>query len=150
MPQRNASLSQSTDANGGSVQLEVVGMIYSSSNIKTSTVAAGDETEQNYVDALTFLYDGDDKLVGFIDYNGKYNYYGRNAQGDIVEIYSEDSALLCRYVYDSWGKLISVKDASGADMPFCICFSTRPYAVLGAGKRRSARKGWQARIGAVL
>jgi hypothetical protein len=32
---------------------------------------------------------------------GKYFYYGRNSQGDIIEIYGEDSTLQCRYEYDS-------------------------------------------------
>jgi hypothetical protein len=59
--------------------------------------ASGDET-------LTYLYDGSGILTGFTNAAGKYFYYGRNVQGDIIEIYGEDSTLACRYEYASWGK----------------------------------------------
>lgn len=37
----------------------------------------------------------------------------KNAQGDIVEIYDKQGALQAQYVYDTWGKLVSVQDADG-------------------------------------
>ena len=46
---------------------------------------------------------------------GLYYYYPvLNTRGDIIELHSGSGALSARYTYDSWGKLISVVDGSGA------------------------------------
>ena len=44
------------------------------------------------------------------DYN---YYYMRNAQGDVIALYNCYGDINSRYVYDSWGKLLSVTNASG-------------------------------------
>ena len=43
-----------------------------------------------------------------------YYYPVLNTRGDIIELHSGSGALSARYTYDSWGKLISVVDGSGA------------------------------------
>lgn len=37
-------------------------------------------------------------------------YYIRNAQGDIIGLYDKTGTKVVSYTYDSWGKLISIKD----------------------------------------
>ena len=36
-------------------------------------------------------------------------------QGDVIELY-QNGALIATYEYDAWGKLVSVKNASGAEI----------------------------------
>ena len=43
-----------------------------------------------------------------------YYYPVLNTRGDIIELHSGSGALSARYTYDSWGKLVSVVDGSGA------------------------------------
>ena len=62
---------------------------------------------------LTFIYILD-KVVGFIYNNSRY-YYQRNIQNDIVAIYREDGTLVCKYVYDAYGRH-KVLDASGVEV----------------------------------
>ena len=62
---------------------------------------------------LTFIYILD-KVVGFI-YNKSRYYYQRNIQNNIVSIYREDGTLVCKYVYDSYGRH-KVLDASGVEV----------------------------------
>ncbi|WP_158523392.1 RHS repeat-associated core domain-containing protein [Clostridium taeniosporum] len=49
------------------------------------------------------------------DINGEY-YYIRNAQGDIIGLFDGTGTQIASYSYDSWGKLISIKDGSGVDI----------------------------------
>ncbi|WP_125461015.1 RHS repeat-associated core domain-containing protein [Clostridium taeniosporum] len=49
------------------------------------------------------------------DINGEY-YYIRNAQGDIIGLFDGTETQIASYSYDSWGKLISIKDGSGVDI----------------------------------
>ena len=43
-------------------------------------------------------------------------YYIRNAQGDIIGLYDGNGTQVVSYSYDSWGKLISIKDGSDNDI----------------------------------
>lgn len=45
--------------------------------------------------------------------DGLWYYYIRNAQEDIVGIIDGNLNLVASYTYDSWGKVISVTDATG-------------------------------------
>lgn len=47
----------------------------------------------------------------------KYYYYALNSRGDVVGLYDENGALYAKYTYDVWGNPISVKNASGANLP---------------------------------
>lgn len=54
-------------------------------------------------------------------------FYLKNAQGDIVGIIDANGEIKAEYVYDSWGKLISIKDENGVDIssdPYCKHKST--------------------------
>ncbi|MDT8716237.1 RHS repeat-associated core domain-containing protein [Clostridium sp. 19966] len=48
--------------------------------------------------------------------NGVEYYYIRNGQGDIIGLFDKAGATVASYTYDTWGKLISIKDGSGADI----------------------------------
>ena len=60
---------------------------------------------------IHYMYD----LTGVIglDYNGDRYYYIKNIQDDVVGILNEDFNQVISYEYDSWGKLISIKDVNG-------------------------------------
>mgnify|MGYP000758568976 CR=1 FL=1 len=63
---------------------------------------------------LDFYYNAGGEAIGF-RYGGADYYYGRNVQGDVIELY-QNGALIATYEYDAWGKLVSVKNASGAEI----------------------------------
>jgi len=48
--------------------------------------------------------------------NGVEYWYIRNAQNDIIGLLDKNGAIISYYTYDSWGKLISIKDGSGTDI----------------------------------
>jgi RHS repeat-associated protein len=54
--------------------------------------------------------------------NGIEYYYIRNAQGDIIGLYDKNGIQVVSYIYDSWGKLISIdgslKDTVGVKNPY--------------------------------
>ena len=64
---------------------------------------------------LEFYYDAQGEMIGF-NYNGNDYYYGKNVQGDVVELYDRWS-LIATYEYDAWGVLLSIKDANGNIIP---------------------------------
>ncbi len=64
---------------------------------------------------LIWQVDGNGSTVGF-NYNGTQYLYLKNAQGDIAGITDASGNLLAEYVYDSWGKMLHVLDASGAEI----------------------------------
>nr|WP_278308406.1 hypothetical protein [Oxobacter pfennigii] len=39
----------------------------------------------------------------------------RNGQGDITGLFNKNGTQVVSYTYDTWGKLISIKDQNGAD-----------------------------------
>ena len=61
---------------------------------------------------IDYYYDDLGNVVGF-KYNNNYYYYGRNLQGDVVELYCNGS-LVGQYEYDAWGQILVVKNGSGA------------------------------------
>ena len=63
---------------------------------------------------IRYLFDENGGRFGF-EYNGARYYYAFNGQGDVVSISNALSNEVARYTYDSWGKLLSVKDYSGND-----------------------------------
>ena len=75
--------------------------------IKVLAQKSGDNT-------IIWQIDGNGNTVGF-NYNGTPYFYIKNAQGDIIAIADISGNLVAKYTYDSWGKLISIKDSSDAD-----------------------------------
>lgn len=63
---------------------------------------------------LLWQVDGRGNTIGF-NYNGVPYFYMKNLQGDIVGITDASGNIVDKYTYDSWGKLISIKDASDVD-----------------------------------
>lgn len=63
---------------------------------------------------ITYFYD----LTGIvgIQYNGSRYYYVKNLQGDIVGILNSNHNRVATYEYDSWGKILSIKDSEENDI----------------------------------
>ena len=59
-----------------------------------------------------FTYDPDGIALG-VNLNGTDYYYLYNAQGDVIALYDSTGTIVTEYVYDSWGKILSVT-GSGA------------------------------------
>lgn len=70
----------------------------------------------NYVqiaeNMLYFIRDVNNKLIGF-KYNTDLYYYIKNAQDDIIGIKDVNSNIIATYEYDSFGKILSIKDNNG-------------------------------------
>ena len=65
---------------------------------------------------IEYFYDATGKPYALRYYDGilptKY-YFTKNIEGDILELRSSANTLVARYIYDDWGKLLEVRDASG-------------------------------------
>ena len=77
------------------------------SGIKVLAQKSGENT-------IVWQIDGNGNTVGF-NYNGTPYFYIKNAQGDIIAIADISVNLVAKYTYDSWGKLISIKDSNDVD-----------------------------------
>ena len=62
---------------------------------------------------IYYIRDEEGSLIGF-KYNNTLYYYIKNMQEDIIGLTDSNHNLLCSYEYDSWGKLISIKDNNGS------------------------------------
>ena len=62
---------------------------------------------------IYYIRDEEGSLIGF-KYNNTIYYYIKNIQEDIIGLTDSNHNLLCSYEYDSWGKLISIKDNNGS------------------------------------
>ncbi|WP_051515133.1 RHS repeat-associated core domain-containing protein, partial [Fervidicella metallireducens] len=71
--------------------------------------------ESNGCDTIDYSYDSSDNLIS-MKLNGVEYYYIRNAQGDILGLLDGTGTQVASYTYDSWGKLISIKDQNGNDV----------------------------------
>ena len=84
----------------------------------------GDDVTKYYYDSsnnLIGLTDGSNTLFFYYDsygmptsfaHNGTMYYYVKNLQGDIVQITKQDGTVVAKYIYDVWGKILSIKDGS--------------------------------------
>ncbi|MBP3392298.1 MAG: RHS repeat-associated core domain-containing protein [Clostridia bacterium] len=65
---------------------------------------------------LRFTYDENGTLLRLYYHNGTTTtmyYYVLNLQGDVLEIRDTANNVVCKYSYDTWGKILSIKDGSG-------------------------------------
>ena len=73
------------------------------------------------INSIYYSYDADDKLVSMTLNNTEY-FYVRNGQGDITGLIDMAGTQVVSYVYDTWGKLVSVegslKDSVGLKNPY--------------------------------
>ena len=71
--------------------------------------------------SMRFSYDVGGNAVS-VNYNGTDYYYVRNAQNDVVKLIDNSGTAVVEYLYDSWGKVISVTGSLattlGYDQPF--------------------------------
>lgn len=111
---------------GITAENKVISYMYNEEGIRTSKTINGVTTvyelsgtevvyEKTGDTIIYYMYDGVGDILGF-EYNGAKYYYKKNVLGDIVGIY--DSALqeIVTYTYDSWGKLLSIKDTTGQEI----------------------------------
>lgn len=103
---------------------------YDSNGLRTKKIVNGVEYDYYYVDdqliyekkgneyELFYRYDTDGRLCLVVknrisDNHKLYYYVITNTQGDVIEIHNGAGAIVAKYNYDSWGKLISVTNANG-------------------------------------
>ncbi|KPU45384.1 tRNA(Glu)-specific nuclease WapA precursor [Oxobacter pfennigii] len=67
------------------------------------------------IDTIYYTYDSAGKLAS-MNLNGVEYFYIRNGQGDITGLFNKNGTQVVSYTYDTWGKLISIKDQNGADV----------------------------------
>lgn len=70
--------------------------------------------EKKGSDVIRYLFDENGGRYGF-ELNGAKYYYVFNGQGDVVAVANAIANEIARYTYDSWGRLLSVKDYQGND-----------------------------------
>ena len=104
-----ATSSYSYDINGNRTK-KVAGGATTEYYLNEGTIVA----EKKGSNIIRYLFDENGGRFGF-EYNGARYYYAFNGQGDVVSISNALSNEVARYTYDSWGKLLSVKDYSGND-----------------------------------
>ncbi|MGH4120262.1 RHS repeat-associated core domain-containing protein [Clostridium sp.] len=63
--------------------------------------------ETNLTDIIYYTYGSSGSLVS-MNLNGVEYYYIRNVQGDIIGLYDKTGTQVVGYIYDTWGKLISI------------------------------------------
>lgn len=64
---------------------------------------------------IYYIYDENGSIVG-LKYNDTQYYYIKNGQNDIIGILDSDLNQIVSYEYDSWGNILSIKDASGDEI----------------------------------
>ena len=104
----------------GNTELE---MMYDCNGMRTQK-GIGDDVTKYYYDSsnnLIGLTNGNNTLFFYYDsygmstsfaHNGTMYYYVKNLQGDIVQITKQDGTVVAKYIYDVWGKILSIKDGS--------------------------------------
>ncbi|MCX8074010.1 MAG: RHS repeat-associated core domain-containing protein [Clostridia bacterium] len=85
--------------------------------IETKYYLDGDKViyETTGTNTLYYTYDAQDSLIGF-KYNNTQYYYICNGQSDIIVILDNSLTQVISYSYDSWGKIVSIKDGTGTDV----------------------------------
>ncbi len=99
-----------------------VGFQYNKEGIRIKKVVNNVETnyyldenriiyEQRGNDLIHYLYDSTN-ILGLV-YNDNIYYYLKNLQGDIIGLLDSSYNKIVSYEYDSWGNILSIKDANG-------------------------------------
>ena len=73
-----------------------------------------------------YYYDESGNVFGFKRGNSEY-YYIRNGQGDIIGILDSSGTQVVSYVYDSWGKLVSISGSQAETIGEANPFRYRGY-----------------------
>jgi len=96
---------------------------YNKDGIRTKKIVNNKETdyftegnkiifETSTDNMIYYIRDEEGSLIG-LKYNDTMYYYIKNMQEDIIGITDSNNNLLCSYLYDSWGNIISIKDNNG-------------------------------------
>ena len=105
------TISYSYDVNGLRISKTVNGTMHTYTYDGSQLLC--DKWGSQYIE---YFYDASERPYALNYYNGststKY-FFVRNIEGDILELRSSTNALVARYIYDGWGKLLEVRDASG-------------------------------------
>ena len=108
LTQSGNSISYTYDINGMRTQKNsgnTVTRYYYDEQQKLSSMVIGSRR-------LMFYYDQDGAVHSVSDGENRY-YYVKNLQGDITKLVSVSGTIVANYVYDAFGKMVSVKDSSG-------------------------------------
>lgn len=104
---------------------------YDADGLRASKTVNGVKTTYEYLDGqllyekkgnieLHYLYDVSGTLKGVQtvgDTGTVTSYYVvTNSRGDVTQIYNDAGSLQAVYTYDSWGKILSIKDGNGNDI----------------------------------
>ncbi len=104
---------------GVSSSVGEIGFTYNHEGIRTSKTVNGLKTEyiiegkdivfeKNENETIAYIYDSDMNVIGMMCNDETY-YFEKNVQGDVVRILNEESNILCEYVYDAWGNVVSIE-----------------------------------------
>ena len=96
---------------------------YNEDGIRTSKTVNGVTTnyklqgsniifEQTNDNMIYYIHDASSNVIG-LKYNDDIYYYEKNIQNDVTGIMDDSFNLLATYQYDSWGNILSIKDANG-------------------------------------
>ena len=104
---------------------------YDADGLRAAKTVNGVNTTYQYLDGqlqyekkgdteVHYLYDANGVLKGLrtVEAGGTVkNYYVvTNTRGDVTQIYNEAGDLQAAYTYDSWGKILSIKDGAGNEV----------------------------------
>jgi len=92
-------------------------VVENSQTVTTKYLFEGDKVvyESNGTDNIYYTYSLGAKLVS-MNLNDIEYFYIRNTQGDIIALIDDKGDEVVKYTYDSWGKLISIKDKDDIDV----------------------------------
>lgn len=98
---------------------------YNDSGIRTSKTINGITTKY-YLDGSNIIFEDrngetiyyfyDASGVAGFEYDGNTYYYVKNLQNDVIGILDSEYNQIVSYEYDSWGKVLSIKDGSGNEI----------------------------------
>jgi len=86
-----------------------------SKKISTVVTDSKGKTVSSTTDTITWTFGYFEANLGFT-YKDETYYYVKNAQGDVVGILDKCYQPLANYIYNSWGKLVSITDQNNNDV----------------------------------
>jgi RHS repeat-associated protein len=110
---------------------------YNSNGLRTEKDVNGTKTtyyydgskiikEDNNEYEIWYLYDTTGNIIGF-DYDNNKYFYEKNIQNDIIGIYNESGDKIVSYVYDGWGKIVTMDGEMASTIGKINPFRYRSY-----------------------
>lgn len=103
----NTSVSYKYNSDGIRYEKTVNGVVHKY-YLMGSTITAETVIDGNTTTYIEYFYDSYGPYGFSID--GTFYYYVKNLQGDVTQIRDENNNLIASYVYDAWGKVLSVTE----------------------------------------